>query len=199
MGQFSQNTYKGLQISHNRSSNPYVTGRMKGKGEEELGRDLHVWARAVEERSLGRSLLWGRRIGRDREGGGWSWPTALKGTDGPPRKVLAASPHFQPETRTCWRARPLGAGETRGGTQPGCAGTAPRVRRGVRPQPLVRLGRRGCRPQGRLAVPLRCGDALAVFPTRTAGVRAPEGLWATRGLQGRSSSGLHAGGLLSVP
>lgn len=69
MGQFSQNTYKGLQISHNRSSNPYVTGRMKGKGEEELGRDLHVWARAVEERSLGRSLLWGRRIGRDREGG----------------------------------------------------------------------------------------------------------------------------------
>lgn len=63
-----QNTYKRLEISYNQSSNLYVTGRMKGKGEEELGRDLHVWARAVEERSLGRSLLRGRQIGGDREG-----------------------------------------------------------------------------------------------------------------------------------
>ena len=25
---------------------------------------------------------------------GWSWPTALKGTEGPTQKVLATSPHF---------------------------------------------------------------------------------------------------------
>ena len=35
---------------------------MKGKGEEELGRDLHVWARAVENHSLGRSLLGAGRL-----------------------------------------------------------------------------------------------------------------------------------------
>lgn len=65
--QFSQNTYKCLQISQNQSSNPHVTGRMKGKGEEELGRDLHAWEPAVEERSLGRSLLRGWQAGRDRD------------------------------------------------------------------------------------------------------------------------------------
>ena len=39
----------------------------------------------------------------------WSWPTELKGTEGPTRKVLATSPHFQPKTHTCWRAWHLGA------------------------------------------------------------------------------------------